>query len=65
MSDSDFKPAGSRTTPLEIHEVDIMGSSVDHCPKGHRICDLTVKPDALMGREKPGELWSNHPNEVS
>ena len=54
-----------RTAPLDIHEVDIVGGSVDHGPKGHRVGDLTVEPDVLIGGEKPGELWSDETNNVS
>jgi hypothetical protein len=41
-----------------------MCSSVDHCPKGHRVGDLTVEPDVLIGGEEPGEPWSEYANEV-
>lgn len=54
----------SRTAPLDIDEVDVVGGSVDHCPKGHRVGDLTVEPNVLIGGEKPGELWSDHTNDV-
>lgn len=42
-----------------------MGSSVDHCPKSHRVGDLTVEPDVLIGGEKPSELGSDYTNNVS
>ena len=48
-----------RTAPLDIHEVNIVSGSVDHRPEGHRVGDLTVEPDVLIGGEEPGELWSD------
>lgn len=54
-----------RTAPLDIDEVDVVGGGVDHCPKSHRVGDLTVEPDVLIGGEKPSELWSDYANNVS
>jgi hypothetical protein len=54
-----------RTAPLDIDEVDVVGGSVDHGPKGHRVGDLTMEPYVLVGGEKPSELWSDYTNDVS
>jgi len=57
----------SRTelTPLHIDEVDVVGGSVNHRPKGQRVGDLTVEPYVLIGGKKPREFWSDYTNNVS
>jgi len=67
VSDSNFKQREQalRTASLDIDKVDVVGGSVDHGPEGHRVGDLTVEPYVLIGGESPGELWSNHTNDVS
>jgi hypothetical protein len=67
VSDLNFKPEGkaSRTASLDIDKVDVVGGSVDHCPKGHRVGDLTVEPNVLIGGEKPGEFRPDDTNDIS
>ena len=36
---------------LDVDEVDVVGGGVDSRPESHRICDLTMEPDVLVGGE--------------
>ena len=54
-----------RTSSLDVNEIDIMSSRVYHSPERHLICNLTMEPNVLICREKPGEPWSDDTNDVS
>ena len=54
-----------RTSSLNIEEVDVVGSSVNHCPEGHGICDLSMEPDVFIGREQPSEFGTNDTDDVA
>ena len=41
-----------------------MPGRVHHRPKGHRVRDLTVEPDVLIGREQPCELGADDADDV-
>jgi len=59
---SNFRPdLGS----LDIEEVNIVGSCVNHGPESHGVCDLTMEPDIFVSREKPGETGTNNANDVA
>lgn len=53
------------TSALNVDKVDVVGSSVNHRPECHGICDLTVEPDIFVRREEPGELGSNDAQNVA
>jgi hypothetical protein len=53
------------TGTLDINEVDVVGGSVDHSPKCHRISHLPVEPDVLIGREQPSKLGPHDTDYVS
>lgn len=42
-----------------------MCRGVDHGPESHRVSNLTMKPDILVGREQPLNLGPNHTNDIS
>ena len=42
-----------------------MGRGVDHGPEGHRIGNLPVEPDVLIGREEPAEFRADEANNVA
>lgn len=53
------------TSAFDVEKVDIMSCSMYHCPKCHRICDLSMEPDVLVGREEPRELGTNDANDIA
>jgi hypothetical protein len=53
------------TSAFDVEKVDIMGCSMDHCPKCHRVCDLSMEPDVLVGGEEPRELGTNNANDIA
>jgi hypothetical protein len=54
-----------RTSSLNIEEVDVVGSGVDHCPEGHGVCDLSMEPDVFIGGEQPSEFGTNDADDVA
>jgi len=50
---------------LNVDEVDVMGSCMDHGPEGHRIGDLPMEPDVLIGREEPTQFRTDEANDVA
>ena len=42
-----------------------MSGGVDHGPESHRVGDLTVEPDVLVGGEEPGDAGANDTNDVA
>jgi len=50
---------------LDVDEVDIMRSRVNHSPEEHLVSDLTMEPDILVGREEPRQLGANDSNDVT
>lgn len=38
---------------------------MNHGPEGHRVRDLTVEPDVLVGGEEPCELGADNTNDVA
>ena len=42
-----------------------MRGRVYHRPERHRIRDLTVEPDVLVGGEEPGDAGANDKNDVA
>lgn len=50
---------------LDIDEIDIVGSGVNHSPESHRVGNLSVEPDVFVGRECPGELGTNDTDKVA
>jgi hypothetical protein len=53
------------TSTLNIDEVDIVGSYVDHCPESHRVGDLFVEPNAIIRGEQPCKLGADDSNDVA
>jgi len=53
------------TRSFNINEVYVVCSGMNHCPEGHRVCDLTVEPDILIGGEEPSQVRTNNPNDVA
>lgn len=49
---------------LDVDKVDIVGSSVDHCPESHRVRDLTMEPNVLICGEEPSHVRANDPDNV-
>lgn len=41
------------TGALDIDEVHVVGSSVNHGPESHGVGDLSVEPDVLVSGEEP------------
>ena len=58
-------PRGRRTGPLDVDKVDIVGRGVNHGPEGHRIGNLSVEPNVLIGREEPAEFRADEANNVA
>lgn len=50
---------------FDIDEVDVVSSGVDHGPESHRISDLSVEPDILVGGEGPCELGTDNSNDIA
>ena len=38
---------------------------MDHGPEGHRIGNLSVEPDVLIGREEPAQFRADEANNVA
>jgi hypothetical protein len=38
---------------------------VDHGPKGHRVCHLSVEPEVLIGGEEPREPGAKDANDIA
>jgi hypothetical protein len=53
------------TATFDIDKVDVVSSGVDHSPESHRIGDLTVEPDILVGGEKPSHMRADDTDNVS
>jgi hypothetical protein len=53
-----------RTETLDIDEVDVVRGGVDHGPESHRVGNLTMEPDVLVCRERPGELGADDTDDV-
>jgi hypothetical protein len=53
------------TSAFNIYEIDVVGTSVNHCPESHRICNLSVKPDVFIGGEQPSELGADNTDNVA
>lgn len=54
-----------RTGDLNIDEVHIVGSSVNHRPESHGVSNLSVEPNVLVGGEKPGEFGANDTDDIA
>ena len=54
----------SLTSALDVEEVHVVSGGVNHSPEGHRVRDLTVEPDVLIGREQPCELGADDADDV-
>jgi hypothetical protein len=50
---------------LDVDEVNVVSGSVDDSPEKHRISDLTMEPDILVGREGPGEFRTNDSDDIA
>lgn len=50
---------------LDIYEVDVVGCSVDHGPKSHRISHLSMEPNVLIGREEPAQFRTDEAKNVA
>ena len=55
----------THTGPLDADEVYIVGRSVNHGPEGHRISNLPMEPDVLIGREEPVQFRADEANNVA
>ena len=53
------------TSTLNTDEVDIVGSYVNHCPKSHRVGDLSVEPNVFIRGEQPCKLGADDSNDVA
>ena len=42
-----------------------MGRGVDHGPEGHRIGNLPVEPDVLIGRQQPPQFWTEETKDIA
>ena len=54
-----------RTSDLNVDEVHVVSSDVNNGPEEDLIGDLSVEPDILIRRERPGESRSNDTNDVA
>lgn len=54
----------SDLSAFDVEKVDIVSGSMDHSPESHRVGDLTVEPDVLVGREQPLNLGSDDTNDI-
>jgi hypothetical protein len=52
-------------TALNVDKIDIVCRGVYHGPESHGVSHLSVKPDVLVGREKPSQLGTNDPDDVA
>ena len=55
----------SRTGTLNVEEVDVVSSGVDHGPECHGVGDLPVEPDVLVGGEEPGNAGADNTDNVA
>jgi hypothetical protein len=55
----------AHTSALDIDEVHVVGSGVDHGPEGQLVGDLTMEPDVLISWEEPSKLGANEANDVA
>lgn len=53
------------TSAFDIEEVDIMSRGMNHSPKEHLICDLTMEPDVFIRREQPCQLGTNDADDIA
>ena len=53
------------TSTLNIDEVDIVGSYVDHCPESHGVGDLSVEPNVFIRGEQPCKLGADDAEDVA
>ena len=42
-----------------------MGGGVHHCPESHRVGDLSMEPNVLVGGEEPGNLGTDDADDVA
>lgn len=50
---------------LNIDEIDIVSRGVDHRPECHRVGDLSVEPDVLVGGEKPCDFRTDDLDDIA
>lgn len=55
----------SRTGTLNVEEVDVVSSGVDHGPECHGVGNLPVEPDVLVGGEEPGNAGADNTDNVA
>jgi hypothetical protein len=55
---------GTDLSALDIDEIDVMSSGVDHSPERQRVSHLSVEPDVLVRWEEPHHPGTNHANDV-
>jgi hypothetical protein len=62
-----FLEGGRRrlTGALDVDEVDVVRGGVDHGPEGHRVGDLPMEPDVLVGGEQPSQLGAHDADDVA
>lgn len=65
ISKEKHKGRDELTGTLDIEEIDVVSCGMDHSPESHRICDLSMEPDILVGREEPGDLGANDTNDIA
>ena len=53
------------TSALDIYEIDVMSSGVNHGPESQRICDLSVEPDIFIGGKQPSKLGSDNTDNIA
>lgn len=53
------------TSTFDIEEIDIMGCSMDHCPKCHRVGNLPMKPDVRIGWKYPSKRGPKDANDIA
>jgi hypothetical protein len=53
------------TPLLYADEVNIVGGRVDHGPECHGVGNLTMEPDVLVRRERPGQLGADEADDVA
>lgn len=56
---------GTHTCALNVDEVNIVSGGMNHCPKSHGVCHLSMEPDVLIGGEQPGELGPDDADNVA
>jgi hypothetical protein len=53
------------TSALDIYEIDVMSSGMNHGPESQRICDLSVEPDIFIGGKQPSKLGSDNTDNIA